>query len=138
MVLASTGVSTEEQEVKNGCCQSLSLQEESQLPPASPRCSPRSARSDPGVFQTTTSVLGPRACKILHTLRVKFPIALWFFQSKLSLFSKPDFLGGLSSKCRIPGLRCPMWHLGLLVLGENFYSHDFPPICGSMTWGHGS
>ena len=68
MVLASTGVSTEEQEVKNGCCQSLSLQEKAQLLPASPRCSPRSARSDPGAFQTTTSVLGLRACKILHTL----------------------------------------------------------------------
>ena len=50
----------------NSCCQCLCPQGELQLPPASLRGSPRSAGgSNPGSFQITASVLGPRACEIL-------------------------------------------------------------------------
>ena len=67
MVLTSTSVPTIELAARNGCHQRLCPQGELQLPPASPRDSPRSAgRSDPGSFQITASALGPGACEILR------------------------------------------------------------------------
>ena len=66
MSLASTHVPMVGHTPHNGCCQCLCPQGELQLPPASPKGSPRSAgRSDPGSFQMTASALVARACEIL-------------------------------------------------------------------------
>ena len=49
-----------------GCHQLLSVQGESQLPPASPGGSPRSLNgSDPDTFQTAASALGLGASEVL-------------------------------------------------------------------------
>ena len=54
MALASAGVTVVEQTPQNGCSKCLCLKGESQLPPASPEGSPRSAS---GLTQTLFKLL---------------------------------------------------------------------------------
>ena len=68
MTLTNAGIIMVELAPQIGCCQHLHPQEDPQLHPAPPRCSPKSASgSDPGSFQTTASVPGLGMFEILHS-----------------------------------------------------------------------
>ena len=79
MVFASSSVLMVEGAPPSGGAR-VCAQDELQLPPASPRDSPRSAGgSDPGSFEITASALGPGAGETLHVCcksESLFPTAL--------------------------------------------------------------
>lgn len=76
-------------------------QGESQLPPASPECSPRSASwSDPGSFQINAFVLSLEACEILHVpfkRGILFSTDLQLSHTRVLLAFKARCSGGSSS-----------------------------------------
>ena len=139
MSLASTCVFMVEQK---WLLQHLCHQRESQLLPASPGDSLRSASgSDPGFFQITGSVLELKAYEVLHSP----------FKSRVSVSYSPPALSYASSsglqyqifwglifpvqdtKGGDPdvGLGTLMWGSEPSLLGENLCTGDYPPICGS-------
>ena len=119
--------------LKNGFCQCLYPQGESQLPPASLGSSPRSASgSDPGSFQITVSALGLGVCEILCA---PFKSGVCISYSPLALL-KVSFTGLQSQvfwELIFPvqdppgwGAQCGAWTPSFL--GRNF---NYLPICRS-------
>lgn len=118
---------------------SVCPQEKFQLRPDSPGGSPRSVRgSEPASLQISASArFGLREIShVSFRAECLFPVALWL-SGFIGLRSQMIW-GGLSSRCRTPGQGGPMWGLNLWLLGENRYSFDYPPICGSPIQGCGS
>ena len=138
MVPASASVSMVDQDHKNGCHQCLSPQRESQLSPASPAGSPRSAsRSDPDAFQTAASVLG---LKVSEVLCVPFKSGVSVFYSPLALPNisptgfQSQIFGGLVFSVQDPQAGDPDAGLRLLAPWENLHGCDFPPTCRLPHW----
>ena len=123
MALASSSVLTVEQAQSDVCCLHLCPQDESQLPPASPGGSPRSANgSDPGSFQITASVLDLRVCWILHVhfkneISSYCPLGLCI---KAYCPSKPDVLGAHLPNSGPPGYKVQCGACIPFSLGKTF------------------
>ena len=94
--------------------------------------------SDPGSFQITASILGPRVYEILCAP----------FMSVVSLSASPlglpkaspaglqnQTFWGSSSWHRTPQLRSPMWGSDQSLLGENLCNCNYSPICVLPSWG---
>ena len=137
MALASTNVLMIEQTPQNGSCQCLCPQGESQLPPSSPGGSPWPTN---GFSQAAFKLLplcwhSGQMIFHVHPLSTEsmFPVL-----HQLSCTQVPlRRTGGLSSQCRTPKLGSSMWCSDLSLFGKNLCNCDYPPVCGSSTWGYG-
>ena len=130
---------------QNVCHKCLCPQGQLQFPPASLRGSLRLAGgSDPSFFKITASALGPRVCEVLCA---PFKSGVFISHSPPALLKvspaglqRQRFWGLVFLDKVLPGVgplgwgaQCGTW--APLLLGENLYSCNYPPVCGSPTWG---